>query len=391
MGGEMMKVVQLGCGVCGLVCAEHLARYAKVDRLVLADSRTDGARSLRDRLGMDKVSVEDVDGRDSDAVRGLLRDSDVVVATMPWRMNRLVMEAAADTGTDYVDFGMPFDSTGPDFDRYSETCRRAGISALVGMGSEPGISDVFAMHAATKLDRADEAHIYDGDTATVDGIDMFSLWSPVDLLDETSVPAAVLRDGRIEFIPPLSAKQVYGFPDPVGPLPVYSTNHDETYFMPMGIPTLKEASFNIGIDDKITHASKVFREWGLLSKEPVDVKGVKVRPLDVVAAMLPPPAGFSDRVRGDCCFVVDVLGEKDGKKTLVKVWTMISHEQAYRLHGTNGGAYFVGTGGAVATELLIDGLVKEKGIVIPEQLPTEEFMERLATKGIDIKEESITL
>ena len=123
-----------------MVCAEHLAKNAKVDHLILADSRTSGARTLKDRLGMDKVSVVEVDGRDRNALVDLLKGRDVVVATMPWRMNRVVMEVSAETGTDYVDFGMPFDSTGPDFDRYSETCRRAGISALVGMGSEPGIS-----------------------------------------------------------------------------------------------------------------------------------------------------------------------------------------------------------------------------------------------------------
>ena len=386
-----MDVIQLGCGVCGLVCAEHIAQNAKVDRLVLADSRTDGARALKTRLGMDKVSVVEVDGRDRKALVGLLRDMDIVVATMPWRMNRTVMEVASETGTDYVDFGMPFDSTGPDFDRYSEMCRGAGISALVGMGEEPGMSDVFAMHAAAKLDRADEAHIFDGDTATVEGMDMFSLWSPVDLLDETSVPAAVFRNGRIEFIPPLSARRVYDFPSPIGPLPVYSTNHDETYFMPLGIPTLKEASFNIGIDDRFAHAAEIFRKWGLLGKDLVDVKGVKVRPLDVVAAMLPPPSEFADKVKGDTCFVVNVLGVKDGKKALVKVWTVLSHERAYDLFHTNAGAYLVGTGGAVATEMLIDGLVKDKGIVIPEQLPPDEFMRRLREKQVDIREEMTTI
>ncbi len=155
----------------------------------------------------------------------------------------------------------------------------------------------------------------------------------------------------------------------------------------MGITTLKEASFNIGIDDRFAHAAEIFRKWGLLSKEPMDIKGVKVRPLDVVAAMLPPPSAFADKVKGDCCFTVNVLGEKDGRKTLVKVWTMISHEKAYERYRTNGGAYFVGTGGAVATEMLIDGQVQEKGIVIPEQLAAEDFMRRLREKDIDIREE----
>lgn len=382
-----MKVVQLGCGICGLVCAEHLARNTKIDELTLADNRLDGANELASRAKSDRVVVKKVNGTDSSSVKKILKGKDIVVATMPWRLNRLVMEIAAEEGTDYVDFGMPFDSTGPEFDKYSKMCADANISALVGMGEEPGISDVLAMHGARKLDRADEAHVYDGDTATVDGLDFFSSWSPVDLLDETSVPAAVFRDGKIEFIPPLSARQVYDFPPPVGPLPVYKTNHDETYFMPMGAKSLRHASFNIGIDDNFAHAATIFRKWGMLSKEPIDVRGARIVPLHVVAATLPRPESFSGKMKGDTCFVVEVIGQKDGKKTKIKLWTMMSHSEAYRLCKTNAGAYLVGTGGAVATEMLIDGEVKEKGIVIPEQLSVESFLRRLPPKRVKIEEQ----
>ena len=382
-----MKVVQLGCGVCGLVCAGQLARYPGVKSLVLADSKTEGAEALAARLKNDKVSVKKVDGTSPKALKSLLKDADIVVATMPWRLNKLALKIAAETETDYVDFGMPLDSTGPEFDELSEMCKKAGISALVGMGEEPGMSDVFAMHAASKLDVAHEAHVYDGDNASVEGLEFFSLWSPVDLLDETSVPAAVFRDGKIEFIPPLSARQVYDFPKPLGPLPVYKTNHDETYFMPMGIKSLKQASFNIGIDDGFAHASTLFRKWGLLGKEPLNVRGTMVVPQHLVASLLPTPSSFGDKVKGHTCFVVEVIGEKKGKKTKVKMWIMMSHEEAYKLQKTNAGAYFVGTGGAIATEMLIDGEVKEKGFVIPEQLSPASFLARMKKRNIKVNEE----
>ena len=383
-----MRVTQLGCGICGLVCAEHLARYEKVEQLTLADARTDAANSLAHKLKSKKVTVEKVDGTDQKAVQGLLEDTDIVVATMPWRLNRMVMQTAAKVGTDYVDFGMPFDSTGPEFDEHHKLCKDGGIAALVGMGEEPGMSDVFAMHAASKLDLAEEAHVYDGDTGTVEGLEFFSLWSPIDLLDETSVPAAIFKEGMIEFIPPLSSRQIFNFPQPLGPLPVYKTNHDETYFMPMGIKSLKQASFNIGIDDNFANAATLFRKWGLLSKEQIDVRGVKIVPQHLVAALLPRPESFSGKIKGHTCFVVEVIGVKGGKKTKVKLWTMMSHDEAYRMCRTNAGAYLVGTGGAVATEMLIDGEVKEKGIVIPEQLSISSFLSRLGPKKVEIKEET---
>lgn len=383
-----MEVVQLGCGICGLVCAEHLSRNPKIDRVVLADSRLDGANWLKDKAQGGRVAVEKVNGTDRSAVRELLKGKDIVVASMPWRLNRLVLEEAADLGVDYVDFGMPFDGTGPEFDEYSERCRKAGISALVGMGEEPGMSDVLAMHGATRFDRVDEVHIYDGDTASVDGLRFFSSWSPVDLLDETSVPAAVYREGRIEFIPPLSSRNLYDFPSPVGRLATYKTNHDETYFVPMGIPGVRNVSFNICIDDEFARASALFREWGLLGKDPVDVRGTKVVPLHLVAALLPRPEAFSDRIKGDTCFVVDMKGEKDGKGMRLRLWTMMPHPEAYKGWRTNAGSYLVGTGGAIGTEMMVDGEIQETGIVIPERLPVASFMRRLADKGVRVTEES---
>lgn len=382
-----MKIVELGCGVCGLVCAEHLASNPKIDELILADARTGAAENLAKRIRNDRVRVQKVDGTDSKTLKTLLKNCDLVIATMPWRLNRLPLEIAAKVGTNYLDFGMPLDSTGPEFDKLDKMCRDAGITAMIGMGEEPGMSDVFAVHAASRLDRADEANTYDGDTGAVEGLSFFSLWSPVDLLDETSVPAAVFRNGRIEFIPPMSSRQVYDFPEPLGRLPVYKTNHDETYFMPMHIKTLKNVSFNIGIDDGFARASVTLRKMGMLSKEPVDVKGATVRPLDVVAAMMPSPVNFAAKVKGHTGFAVEVIGELKGRKTKVRIWTIMSHEDAFQLYNTNAGAYYVGTGGAIAAEMFIDGEVREKGFVIPEQLSTVSFIARLGQKGVQFKEE----
>ncbi|MDH4122869.1 MAG: saccharopine dehydrogenase NADP-binding domain-containing protein, partial [Thermoplasmata archaeon] len=95
-----MKVVQLGCGTCGLVCAEHLAKNPKVENLVLADIKPEAAEELASRLKRKNVSVKKVNGIDPKVLKNLLKDADIVVATMPWRMNRIVLDVAAQTGTD---------------------------------------------------------------------------------------------------------------------------------------------------------------------------------------------------------------------------------------------------------------------------------------------------
>ena len=381
-----MKVVQLGCGITGLVCAEHVARNQNVTEMVLADVKTDGTNTLKKRLGLDKISVEKVNGSDSKAVKKLLTNADVVVNSLPWEFMDEVQRLAASTGTDYVDFCLTIQAL-KDFAPIDKMCRDAGITAITATGLEPGISNVLARHAANKLDEPEEIHIIDGDNGIIEGVDYFSTWSPVDWIEETTIPAAVFRNGEIKYIPPLHEKEIYDFPPPLGPLPVYKTVHDETFLLPRHIKGIKNADFRIGIDDNFAAAAKMLRKLGMHSTALVDVKGVKVRPLDVVAALFPRPTEIAGKIKGIGGTVVEVIGKKDGRKTKVRVWTFVSHEWAYERCRSNGTGYLVGTGGAVPTEMLVDGEVKEKGLIVPEQLDPRSFISRLESKGLKVNEE----
>ncbi len=381
-----MKVIQLGCGITGLVCAEHLARNSKVSQLVLADAKTQGAEALASRLKADKISVVRVEGEDAKALKRLIKGSDVVVNSLPWDFMDAVQHMAADTGTDYVDFCLTIQAL-KDFGKIDKMCRDAGITAITATGLEPGISNVLAHYAASRLDVAEELHIIDGDNGVVDGVELFSTWSPVDWVEETTIPAAIYRNGKIEYIPPLHEREVYDFPPPLGPLPVYKTVHDETFLVPKHIRTLKYADFRIGIDDNFAQAARFWRKLGLHSKELVDVKGVKVRPLDLLAALLPKPSEIAGKVRSVGGTVVEMIGTKGGRRMKVRVWTFASHEWAYKHFRTNGTGYLVGTGGAIPAEMLVEGLIKEKGLIVPDQLPYLEFIRRLRGKGLEVNEE----
>lgn len=369
-----------------MVCAEHVARNRNVTELVLADTRTDGADNLKKRLQLDKISVEKVDGSNSKAVKRLLTNADVVVNSLPWEFMDEVQRLAAQTGTDYVDFCLTIQAL-KDFDSIDKMCRDAGITAITATGLEPGISNVLARHAANKLDKPEEIHIIDGDNGVVEGVDYFSTWSPVDWIEETTIPAAVFRNGEIKYIPPLHEKEIYDFPPPLGPMPVYKTVHDETFLLPRHIKGVKNADFRIGIDDNYAAAAKMLRKIGMHSTELVDVKGVKVRPLDVVAALFPRPTEIAGKIKGVGGTVVEVVGKKDGRETKVRLWTFVSHEWAYERCRSNGTGYLVGTGGAVPTEMLVDGEVKEKGLIVPEQLDTRSFISRLESKSLKVNEE----
>ena len=388
--GERTKVVQLGCGITGLVCAEQLERNPKVDELVLADAKTDAAEALVARIKSGKTSTVKVNGTDPRNLRRLLKGKDLVVSSLPWQLNRKVLNTAMDLGIDYVDFCLTVDSI-EDFEEVASECKDAGITALTSTGEDPGMSDVFAVHGASKLDVAEEAHVKDGDNGVAEGHDFFSLWSPIDLLEEVTVPAAVFKNGEMTFVPPLSRREVYDFPPPVGPLPVYNTNHEETYLMPRFIKGIKHADFQIAIDDNFAMTANMLRKIGLHSLKEVDVKGVKVRPLDVVVALLPRPVDLAGKVKGHACIMVEVLGFKGRERMKVKTWTTMSHEKAFQLCGSNATGYLVGVGGAVATEMLIAGEVQDKGLVVPEQLPPDKFIARLQSKGIVVEQEIVMM
>jgi len=274
-----------------------------------------------------------------------------------------------------------------EYETVAKMCERAGITALTAMGEDPGISDTFARYAADKLDNPIEAHVLDGDSGSAEGYEFFSLWSPFDLLWETTVPAAVFREGKMTYVPPLHEREVYDFPSPIGPLPVYKTIHEETFLMSKFIKGLRNADFRIAIDDTFAKRVRMLRKLGMHSTERVDVKGVKVRPLDVVVALMPRPVELAGRVKGHAGVVVEVVGEKGGMPTKVRIWTLMSHEKAYELSKSNATGYLVGVGGAVPTEMLIEGEVKGEGLFVPEQLNSARFVSRLRGKGLEVVEE----
>lgn len=368
------------------MCAELLAKNRLVDQVVLADAETDAARAMAARVKSKKISIAKVDARDPAQLKKLLKGKDVVVSSVPWALHRNVFKVACATKTNYVDFSLTANSI-EEFEEFLKLCDKSGITALTAAGADPGISDVFARYGANTLDEPEEAYVRDGDCGVAKGFDFFTLWSPVDMVEEATTPAAVYENGKHYFLPPLHKREIYDFPPPIGPLPVYNTTHEETYLIPKFIKGIKKADFKIAIDDDFVAAANMLRKLGMHSLTEVDVKGVKVRPIDVVVATMPRPVDLAGKVKGFAGVVVEVIGKKDGRRTMVKTWTVMSHEKAYKLCRSNATGYLVGVGGAVAAEMLIEGEVEGKGLHVPEQLPAEKFVARLPEKGLEVKQE----
>ena len=384
-----MKVIQLGCGITGLVCAEQLAKNKKVTELVLADIKTEPAEALSKRLKNDKISIEKIDATDEKALKKIMKDSSLVVSAVSWMLNQKVVNVATMTGTDYVDFSMtfPYDLV----QNPKKYVKDTNATILTCMGEDPGISDVFARHSADQLDQVDQIRTMDGDNGTMEGHKFFSLWSPSDLMDEVATPAGIFKDGKMIYAPPLSSKGFYDFPPPIGRLQVFNTDHEETFLMSGLIKGVKNVDFRIAIDDDFVNIVKALQLIGLHKREPIDVKGTKVVPIDVLSALMPRPTDLIGRVKGHAGIVVETTGLKNGKKTMIKMCLMLSHEKAFELSNSNATGYLVGIGGAIGSEMLIDGEITQKGVVFPEMIPSARFIERLREKGLEVHEQMISL
>jgi len=386
---ENIRAIQLGCGITGLVCAEEIAKNKKVTELVLADMNTGPAEEMAKRLNNDKISVERVDATDEKALKKLMKRADVIVSAISYVLNQKVVKVAADTNTNYVDFSMSYP-----YDWVDEPKKYIGdtdATILTCMGEDPGITDLFAKHSAETLDSVERIRRMDGDSGSVPGYGFFSLWSPDDLMDEVTTRAGIFKGGEMTFAAPLSNKDVYEFPQPIGKLQVFNTDHEEVFLMSKLIKGVKDVDFRIAIDEQFVNVVKTLHMVGMDRKDKIDVRGVKVAPIDVLTTLMPRPTDFIGKVKGYAGIVVETTGMKDGKKEMVKMSLMLSHERAHEISNSNATGYLVGIGGAIGTEMLLEGEIPQKGVVFPEMVDADRFLERLRAKGLEVKEQRIAL
>lgn len=361
----------------------------KVDELVLADKQTEPAESLVERSGMEKTTLQKTDANDTSDLKKLIKDCDLVVTSVPSDMNPKLLKTALAVGVDYVDFTIPM-YTIERFDEMDKACHEAGIRALTAVGEDPGISDVFAMHGSAKLDEVHEIHIKDADNATSSEYEIFTLWCTRDMLDEITSKAAVYQNGSIHWLPPLSRRERYTFPHPVGEHTIYNTTHDETFLIPKFIKGVKYVDFMIVIPDKLAEFANLIRQTGMHKRKLVSVNGIEVRPLDVVAACLPNPVDMVGKIDGSAGIMVEAIGIKKGEKCTARTWVGMTHEDAFKFHKTTATGYLVGTGAAIGAEMLVAGEVKESGLFVPEMLPIEKYLHRMKTKSLIVNEELVT-
>ncbi|MBO4273508.1 saccharopine dehydrogenase family protein [Microbispora triticiradicis] len=399
-----MRVLLVGAGGVGTAITRIAARRSFFEHMVVADYDLSRAKAAVAALGEtgDRFSACRADAGDEAAVAALLAEHrcDVLLNATDPRFVMPLFRAALTAGAHYLDMAMSLSRPHPD--RPHEECgvklgdaqfetaaewERAGRLALVGMGVEPGLSDVFARYAADELfDHIEEIGVRDGADLTVDGYGFapsFNIWTTI---EECLNPPVVYETGRGWFTtPPFSEPEVFDFPEGIGPVECVNVEHEEVLLMPRWIDA-ERVTFKYGLGAEFIDTLRTLHLLGLDRTEPVQVAAgggtaVKVSPRDVVAACLPDPATLGERMRGKTCAGTWVKGTKDGGPREVYLYHVVDNQWSMREYGSQAVVWQTAVNPVVALELMASGAWSGAGVLGPEAFPPRPFLDLLTEYG----------
>jgi saccharopine dehydrogenase (NAD+, L-lysine-forming) len=393
-----LRVLVVGAGGVGSAAALLADTRDFVEHLVLADYDRRRAVAAAARVGSTRCSAAQVDAGDVAAVVALARDSraDVVLNACDPRFVMPLFRAAGEAGCTYLDMAMslsvqhpeaPYEKTGvllgdEQFAAADEWSAR-GQLALVGMGVEPGLSDIFARYAADHLfDSIDEVGVRDGADLVVEGYEFaptFSIWTTIE--ECLNPPLVWERDRGWYTTEPFSEPEIFDFPEGIGPVECVNVEHEEVVLVPRWVDA-RRVTFKYGLGEEFIDVLKTLHKLGLDATGRVRVGGVEVSPRDVVAACLPDPATLGDRMRGRTCAGTWVTGTgNDGGAREVYLYHVVDNEKSMRDWASQAVVWQTAIMPVVAMDLLAGGVWKGAGVLGPEAFDAAPFLDRLAAYG----------
>jgi saccharopine dehydrogenase-like NADP-dependent oxidoreductase len=396
-----MRVLLVGVGTVGEAIARLSARHAWCESLVLADFDTKRAESLQTALGdPQRFPVEHIDARDAGAVAALARRhrSDLVMNAVDPQFVMPLFAGALQAGTHYMDMAASLSVPHP-IDPYRKPgvklgdeqfaqageWERAGRLALIGMGMDPGLSDVFARYAKEHLfDQVHEVHVRDGGDLAISGYafaPVFSIWTTI---EECLNPPVVwdAEQGGWVTTQPFSAPESFPFPDGVGPTECVNVEHEEVLLVPRWLPEVRRVTFKYALGSDFIEKLKTIRDLGLHRTDKVNVKGVEVAPRDLLAAITPDPITLGDRMSGRAMVGTWVIGRKDGRDREVFLYQSADAAETWSRYRVQVVGWQTGFNPVVAMELLASGAWSGSGVLGPEAFDASPYLAILDRDGI---------
>ena len=396
-----MRVLLVGVGTVGEAIAKMSAQRAWCETMVLADYDLARATALQALIGdAARFPVEKIDAGNAAAVADLARRHrvDLVMNAVDPRFVMPLFDGALAAGVNYMDMATSLSRPHPtdpfrlpgvkladeQFARAGEW-EAAGRLALLGMGMDPGLTDLFAAHAAKHLfDEVHEVHIRDGGDLHLPGYafaPVFSIWTTI---EECLNPPVEWDGTRGDWITtePFSAPEQFPFPEGIGPVECVNVEHEEVLLVPRYLKGVRRVTFKYALGADFIAKLQFLHDIGLDSVEPVRVHGMDVSPRDVVAAVVPDPITLGDKFRGRAVVGTWVIGTKDGKPREVYLYQMADAEETLRNTGSQVVGWQTGFNPVIAMELLASGAWSGTGVVAPEALDPDPYLALLDHYGI---------
>ena len=396
-----MRVLLIGVGTVGEAIARLASTHEWCESMVLADYDTARAEALQASLGdAERFPIEHLDARDRAAITALARRhrSDLVMNAVDPQFVMPIFEGALEAGTHYMDMAVslsvphpthPFAVPGlklgdEQFARHDDWLR-SGRLGLLGMGMDPGLSDVFARYARDHLfDEIHEVHVRDGGDLAIPGhafAPVFSIWTTI---EECLNPPIEWDGERGEWITtePFSAPESFPFPEGVGPVECVNVEHEEVLLIPRGIPGLRRVTFKYALGADFVDKLKTIHALGMDRTDKVTVKGVEVAPRDVLAAITPDPITLGDQMVGRAMVGTWVIGRRDGQPREVFLYQRADARDIWARYGVQVVGWQTGFNPLVAMGLLATGAWSGSGVLGPEAFDPDPYLAILDRDGI---------
>ena len=390
-----MRVLLVGTGGVGESIAVVAQKAPWLQRMVLTDINVKRCREVRAKLSdPKKFPIEAIDASNKAQIVELAKKHkvDLIMNAVEPLFNEKIFDAAYQYGCTYMDMAMtlstphperPFEKPGIKLGDYqferAAKWEKKRLLALLGMGVEPGMADVFARYAEKHLfDEIDEIGIRDGANLEVRGYEFapnFSIWTTI---EECLNPPIIWEKDRGWYTTqPFSEPETFEFPEGIGAQNCVNVEHEEVLLVPRWVKC-KRVTFKYGLGDDFIRVLKTIKMLGLDNKNAITVGGVKVAPRDVVAACLPDPAHLGDKMFGKTCAGTWVKGKKDGKPRQVYIYQVADNETCMKKYGVQAVVWQTAVNPVIAMELLDEGIWKGPGVFGPEAFDPDPFMQRMA-------------
>lgn len=389
----MGKVIIIGAGGVGTVVAHKVASLPNVFTEVMLASRTKSkCDAIVKAIGRTDIKTAQVDADNVPELVALFNSfkPDLVInVALPYQ-DLTIMDACLETGVNYLDTANYEPKEEAKFEyswqwAYQDRFQKAGLTAILGCGFDPGVTNVYTAYAAKHhFDEIHELDIVDANAGS-HGHAFATNFNPEINIREVTQKGKYWENGKWVITEPHEIHQPLTYPE-IGPKESYVIYHEELESLVKNFPTLKRARFwmTFGLE-YLTHL-RVIQNIGMARIDPIMYKGVEIVPIQFLKEVLPNPGDLGENYTGWTSIGCRIKGIKDGEEKTYYVYNNCSHEAAYKETGTQGISYTTGVPAMIGAKMFIEGKWKKPGVWNVEEFNPDPFMEDLNTYGLPWKE-----